>query len=80
MPTKKPKSLKITTYKSLYSNKAKYAHSSVYSVNHRYSNAQNCIIFICKCDTTKKKMRGANVCRPPPPPSRNHKTVYTALI
>ena len=43
--------------------------------NHRYTNEQNCILFICKCDV--KKLRKIVFAPHPPPP--HPKTVPTAL-
>ena len=34
----------------MYSNKAKYAHSSVDIGDHRHTNVQNCIFLKYKCD------------------------------
>ena len=73
LPAKKFKSVKITTYKHVYSNKAKYAHSSLDILNQRCTNVQNCIVLICKCDTQKIVQ---NFFAPPPPQS---KSVPTAL-
>ena len=38
--------------------------SSVNFGNHRYTNEQNCILFICKCDL--KKVCTASAQNPPP--------------
>ena len=37
--------------------------------NHRYTNEQNCILFICKCDI--KKIAAQIFLHPPPPKSQN---------
>ena len=36
--------------------------------NHRYTNEQNCILFICKCDVEKHLRKNYFA---PPPPSQN---------
>ena len=43
-------STKTTTFKSVYRNKDKYAHSAVDIGNHRYTNVHNCILLKYKCD------------------------------
>ena len=46
--------------------------------NHRYTNGENCILYICKCDIKKfVRLRSANFFCPPPP---HPKTVPTALL
>ena len=53
LPTKKMKSLKITTYKSGMAIRIKQALSSVVIVNHLLTNVQNRILSIWKCNTNK---------------------------
>ena len=64
LQTKQLKSLKITTYKSGYSNIAKIGSYLMDIGNHIYTNVQNCILLKSKC--VKNGGGGQNRFTPPP--------------
>ena len=69
----------------MYINKAKKTDSSVDFGNHRNTNGQNGILFICKCDL-KKVVRGFAAHSPrkmffaPPPPQSQNRSYALVLI
>ena len=60
----RPQRLPLTIIYQCITIRLKYAHSSVDIENLRYTNVQNCILLIFKCET--KKFR-ADFFAPPPP-------------